>query len=57
MTDYGSDLVAHFLLQELRAEGHIEQVGRRWIYVGHNHDYVIDITAIQQEKVIRLAED
>lgn len=57
MPDYGSDLIEHFLLQELLAEGHIEQVGRRWMYLGDNHDYVIDVTAVRVDKVIRLSED
>lgn len=54
--DYGSDLVEYFLLSELRAEGHITQVGRNWIYQSGNHDYVITIRARKIPRKERLVE-
>ena len=45
MSDYGEDIVAHFLLSELRAEGHVDQVGRKWMYTTGNLSYEITLRA------------
>lgn len=59
MTDYGPDLVAHFLLNELRAEGYITQVERdQWVYRGEgdSSDYLITLRATPIKKVRRLID-
>lgn len=54
--NYGADLVEHFLLSELRAEGHITQVGRDWMYrAGENH-YQITVRAKRVKVKKRLEE-
>lgn len=54
--DYGSDLVEHFLLSELRAEGHITQVNRAWVYQTSNHAYEITLRARKIKRKTRLTE-
>lgn len=57
MTDYGESLVAHFLMNELRAEGHLERHGNDLVYVGDRCDYVVTVTAKKINKTVRLSED
>lgn len=57
MTDYGEDLVSHFLLNELRAEGHLELTSRGWLYSGHHDDFLVGITVKKINKTVRLSED
>lgn len=57
MTDYGESLVAHFLMNELRAEGHLERYGNDLVYVGDRCDYVVTVTAKKINKTVRLSED
>lgn len=54
--DYGSDLVEHFLLSELHAEGHITYVGRNWVFSSGNHDYEVTLRARKIKRKTRLTE-
>lgn len=56
-SDYGPDLIAHFLLNELRAEGHIVQVERdHWVYQGPYEDYEVSLRVTPIPKTGRLRE-
>lgn len=57
MTDYSPNLVEHLLYSELRAEGHINHDGKRWVYEGDRCDYEVVITSRKIPKTIRLSED
>lgn len=56
-SDYGPELVAHFLLSEMRAYGLIERHGSMWVYEGHRDDFEIEVTARPVRKTVRLSED
>lgn len=56
-TDYGPDLVTHFLLNELRAEGHLVRVENNvWVYQTPQRDYRITLKATPIPRKVRLRE-
>lgn len=57
MMEYGTDLLAHFLLSELVAEGLLEKEGEEFYYRGPRNDYRVGVTFIPVRKTVQLSED